>query len=1627
MKKKFFYLLFSCLACTASAQVYQNEWIDYNKTYYKFKVGPFGYDIVGAPVKKGVVRINQPVLVAAGLSNIPAEQFQLWRDGEEVPLYISKTTGILSNTDYIEFWGEIANGKPDRALYNDTISQLSDYWNLESDSAAYFLTVNGSGNNKRFVHVSNNVSSVTLPAEKNFMYKIGRYYRNEINQGYHVRGEQDFYLSIYAVGEGFTSRAVHRNGSIYGKTEMPQTFPKLYLDTTGDAMTASFSMVGNSPYGRNVKMLLNGETLTQFSMGFFLSSKQSITGIPANRIKCDTAYFVVQNLSGADDDDLRVATIELEYPRLFNFDGATSFEFYVAASEKGRYLKIAKFNKGNDEAVLYDITNGKRYIADTTIKDTLQFLLQPSQEKYHLVLVKGDSSTATFINTLQQRKYTDFNQTVNQGDYLIITHPSLYESGADNYIQQYKDYRSSADGGAFNAKIIDIHELEDQFAYGISMHPLAVKNFLRFARANFKSPPAYAFLIGKGVTYTSYRFNETNPLTAQLNLVPVFGAPGSDNLLSSENNSDVPATPIGRLSAVSSAEVGTYLEKIKQYESAQRDTSNVITEKLWMKKVLHLAGTSDASLTYMIDSFQRKYTQIISDTLLGADVSTYSKTADSKNYAQSLLDFTNQYNEGSALVEYLGHSSSTSIDFNLDDPSKYNNKGRYPVLIVNGCLAGNIFDYEANRLTTISTLSEKFTLEPERGAIGYLSSSNYTLLNYINLFTKQIYTSTTSNDYGSGFGKIIKDGIGNVLTYTGPNDFYSRMHAEQLTFNGDPALKINSAALPDFAIDSAEIITNPSYLSVSADSFTVKIIIHNLGKATNDSVHFYLLRKFPNGMGDTAFYGKISSIKSTDSLTIKLPVVINRDKGTTILTAIIDDNNVIAETSEKNNTATAKVRIGGAEVLPVYPYNYSIVNTNTVNLSATTVYDSLTRYVAEVDTTALFNSPVKISQNQVSKGGLITFPNIPLTLNNTVYFWRVSEDSTQKHWNTFSFIYRDGSNTGFEQAHFLQHTQSAFNGISPDSSTRSFNFAPALSNLFIQHSVYPTSGTQDAQFSVTLNGSIFTWSACVGSSIIFNILDPKTLKPVLNSTLPYNAGYICNSMRQYNFEYSTQSADTRKNAMDFLDNYVPNGYYVVARKIYDLGNTDWAPTVWASDTALYGHNNSLYHRLKDQGVAIDSFNYPRTFCFIFKKNDSANYQPVSVLSKGLYDRITTSQNLSIFDTTGTITSPLFGPGKAWNKVKWNGTSESDNNTTTLDVVTVDNNGKDSVWFKINSSQHELDISAINAALYPYIKLCMHTKDGVEVKPYNLQDWSVEFTPVAEGAIAPNLGMNIPKTLQFDHEINAAFDTLQGYVVFKNIGTAAFDSLTLKLVLYDEHNKPHAFALPKTRTLLTGDTLHVSFLVNVSELPQGLYNLYLEVNPDNDQPEQYHYNNTLFSYIRITRGLILPLHLLDFTATPVNRNAQLQWIVSNETNVAKYVIEFSNNGTAFNSIATINATAAQAPKKTYSFIHTSTVNNKNFYRIKMTDNDGKFTYSPIRVVIFSNNVLVYPNPFSTLLNVESNNSLPSTAELFDISGKLLLKQIFTSNTTLHINDIARGMYILRINDGETIRSFKVYKE
>jgi hypothetical protein len=1092
-------------------------------------------------------------------------------------------------------------------------------------------------------------------------------------------------------------------------------------------------------------------------------------------------------------------------------------------------------------------------VGDLSITDTIQFVTDPFFTSSSFVLVQDDMTNAKNITDLQQKDFVNYTDVANQGDYLIISNPLVYGTGGSNYVEQYKQYRASVNGGSYNAKIIDINEITDQFAYGVLKHPLSIRNFLRYARANFSTAPKFVFLIGKAVNYKEYRENYYQPDIDQLNLVPTWGHPASDNLLSADNNLDAtPITPIGRLNAISANEVGDYLLKVKQYDSVQRSSSNTIADRAWMKNVLQVAGANDHNIGVQLDAFLARYKTIIEDSIFGGKAKNYDKIDDPSGYSASVRDFRSTYESGTSLVTYFGHSSASNLDFSLDNPGAYNNQYKYPLFIVNGCDAGNFFTYDPQRFSFKSTISEKFIFEPQRGAIGYMATTGYGVVNYLDSFTRKFYRGIARTQYNQPFGEIVKQGIADVLTTTGSSDYFARLHSEQFTFHGDPAIRVNGFSKPDYTIEAQQVSVSPSFISVADDSFYVKVRVYNIGRKTSDSVSFSLQRQYPGGSTETVYTKKFLPITTLDSVTVALPIVANRDKGNTTITVTADYNNAADEIAEDNNSATVVIAISEAEIRPVYPYKYAIVNDASFKLAASTAnaMDTSKTYVVEMDTTALFNSPIKYTQTKTSVGGIIEFDNGMAMNDSSTYFWRVAVQGPSQQWNVSSFTYRNIANVGFEQKHFYQHTESSLSRLELDSASRKFQYPNKINNLFLLHSIYPTSGTEDQQFSIQVNGSGIIASACLGQSVIINVFDTLTFKPWENLTNPFGAEPTCDNTRKYNFEYHYIDYGGRDAARQFLES-IPNGMYVAVRLVYDF-DAVWAPE-WRDDELINGTGISLYHSLKSQGLPIDSFDRARTFGFVFKKNDSTNFSPRYQFTQGIFDRVVMNVDCNTKDTLGYITSPKFGPAKTWKNVKWHGTANA-NNLATVDVLGITSAGTETKLYTLSTAEQNVDISSVSSMTYPFIKLKLKNQDSITAVPYQLSNWSVEYDAVPEGAIAPNLFVSIPDT------VGTSFgDTLNIGVAFKNVSKVNFDSLKVKIVLYNEQGISDTFNLPKLKPLNAGDTVNIHASINVEQRYEGRYNFYLMVNPDNDQLEQYSFNNSLLKYVYFKTGYIDASH------------------------------------------------------------------------------------------------------------------------------------------------------------------------
>lgn len=1565
------------LCCTLAKAQYNNEWIDYGKTYYKFKVA-----------KDGLHRIPQSSLQTIGLGNIPVEQFQLWRNGTQVPVYTSVATGALDGNGYIEFWGEMNDGKPDKNLYYNINFQLCDKWSLETDTASYFLTVNPEGNNLRFTTAANNVNGSPLSPDPYFMHTEGQYFKNKINAGYAGIVGEYVYSSVYDKGEGYSSDDIYPGGGL------SQTINNLYPYAGGPDGIFYIAASGNANNNRTLRVRVNNTQLVDATMDSFNDQKQQVS-LPAALLSSGTAKVDMINTSANPNDRMVVAKFELTYARQFNFGGASNFVFNLVANTNGNLLRISNFNAGAAVPVLYDLTNFTRYEGNTAEAGVIRFALLPSAQQRKLVLVSEHSSNITNISNFVTRNFVNYALANNQGDYIIVSNPLLYSGPNGNPVEAYRQYRASGTGGGYNAKIYDIDQLTDQFAFGIKRHPFAVKNFIKYAVDVFQADPRAVLLIGKGVSYNQARQNESNSLLEKLNLVPPFGYPASDNLLASRDNQTIAEIPVGRISAVTPNEVEIYLDKVKEFESIGVSAPQTIEGRGWMKNIVHAIGGGDAELSAQIGGYMNQLRNIIQDTLYGGHVKSFSKTSAVASQLTS-EGLKALFAEGIGILNYFGHSSASTIEFNIDDPMIYDNHGKYPVFLVNGCLAGDIFNFEAGRLNSVRTLSEKYIMANERGGVAFIASTHFGIVNYLNTYLKGMYRAITDKQYGHNIGETLEESF-RYLMSSWVGDYFARLHAEEITLHGDPALRLYAQASPDYVIEDPLIII-PPLISVADNNFTVSAKYLNLGKAESDSFYITVKRQIPDGSISTVFQKRVKGTRNADSIQFLVQINPAIEKGENKLIFTLDSDSEIDEISETNNSITKVFYIVDDGAKPVYPYNYSIVNDGNVSFYVSTANPlaSQRNYVMEIDTTELFNSPYKKSLTVAAPGGIVEFnPSISL-LDSTVYYWRTALQSDELIWNTSSFIYLQNGSPGYNQSHYFQFQKNSYTDLLLETDRR-FRYDGTPKTLKIATGLYPY--YVNDQISVTLDDEILDSYGCLYSSLQFVVYDSNTLRPWPNSVQldgfgRFGSAKPCgHNNNAFEFKYSDTSF--RRKAVEFFES-IPAGTYISVTNLGMSSNTSFIDD-WKKDTLKLGKNRSLYHILKKQGLSdIDLFTTNKPFLFFFKKDDPS-YPAKSIIGPDENTRISQSFDLTSKKTVGDIKSVWFGPAIKWDELIWNGDNlEEAPDNVTVQVRGRDNYGNEAILASIKSSR-DTALSFIDAKQYPYLKLEMNNKDTIHGTPHQLGYWRLIGKLPPEGAIAPNLFLSGGKDT-----VDVGEKMIFG-IAFKNISPTDFDSLKVKLTLLDKNNVQHELDISKKKPLVAGDTVKIQFEINTQEYP-GLNTLFVSFNPDNDQPEQYFLNNFLYKNFYVRPDSFNPLmdvtfdgvHILDkdiVSAKPhivVKLKDDSKYMILDDTSLIKVQVQYPN-GTyrtfSFNSdtlrftIPTVSSSGETDNTATIDFNpaffedgdYVLVVSGRDRSGNNAGQNEYRVSFKVINKPMISN-LFNYPNPFTT-----------STAFVFTLTG------------------------------------------
>jgi hypothetical protein len=168
--------------------------------------------------------------------------------------------------------------------------------------------------------------------------------------------------------------------------------------------------------------------------------------------------------------------------------------------------------------------------------------------------------------------------------------------------------------------------------------------------------------------------------------------------------------------------------------------------------------------------------------------------------------------------------------------------------------------------------------------------------------------------------------------------------------------------------------------------------------------------------------------------------------------------------------------------------------------------------------------------------------------------------------------------------------------------------------------------------------------------------------------------------------------------------------------------------------------------------------------------------------------------------------------------------------------------------------------------------------------------------------------------------------------------------------------------------------------------------------------------------------IVPVTLTEFKGTLQNKNILLQWSTSTETNSRHFELEKSFDGTGYRKIATIPAAGFSNTVKKYSFTDMEKLSEKNYYRLRSVDVDGKNKLSNIVLIKqpdIEQEMIVLGNPFKNNISIRFVKA-PETAgelRLTDMAGRLMATQKIAIGQQqiqfiLPAGKLSRGVYQLK---------------
>ena len=191
------------------------------------------------------------------------------------------------------------------------------------------------------------------------------------------------------------------------------------------------------------------------------------------------------------------------------------------------------------------------------------------------------------------------------------------------------------------------------------------------------------------------------------------------------------------------------------------------------------------------------------------------------------------------------------------------------------------------------------------------------------------------------------------------------------------------------------------------------------------------------------------------------------------------------------------------------------------------------------------------------------------------------------------------------------------------------------------------------------------------------------------------------------------------------------------------------------------------------------------------------------------------------------------------------------------------------------------------------------------------------------------------------------------------------------------------------------------------------------------------NGDRFTLATASLDAPLPVELDKFGVTALGHQALVEWSTASELKNDFFTVERSLKGDVWEVVGIVQGAGTTSDRTNYNIVDDGAYSGLSFYRIKQTDFDETYSYSPIRsVVIGDYPITVHPNPstgdFTVTIPFVTENVV---IKLFDNQGRILpitISETISNKIVVNTDQVPAGFYVLQVSDGISVKSMKVLK-